>query len=112
MKSLIISLTSAVRIFIIVFFWLAIAFTPWNSVLADTVKSNVADATTQAAQEVVKDTGVKEQFGKTKNGEKFLDRAKQKASNKLNQLGNKARSQQESSASEKLFLDNLKGKDK
>jgi hypothetical protein len=98
-----------IRLVAIAFFYVAIAFLP-HSVLADTVKSNTADSTKQAAQEVIKDTGVKEQFGKSANGDQLLDNAQNKAKDKLNNLADKAKSKEDLPDSEKLFLKNLQGK--
>jgi hypothetical protein len=91
------------------FFYLAIAFLP-HPALADTVKSNTADSTKQAAREVVKDTGAKEQFGKSANGDKLLDNAQDKANDKLTNLADRAKSKEDLPASKKLFLKNLQGK--
>ena len=81
---------------------LAIAFTS-PSALAE---SNTQTAE-KAAQEVVKETGVKEQFGKSDNGEQLLDNAKAKANKKLNDLADKANSSEDLPDSKKLFLKNL-----
>lgn len=91
----------------IAFFYLAIAFPPTS--LADTVKTNTADSTKQAAQEVIKDTGVKDQFGKSANGEELLDNAQDKANEKLNNLADQEKSGEDLPNSEKLFLKNLQG---
>lgn len=80
----------------------AIALTPLNWALADT--NNTAK---QAATEVTKETGVKEQFGKSENGEQLLDQAKAEASKKLDNLGEKANSIEDLPDSKKLFLKNL-----
>ena len=82
---------------------------PFNSALADTVKSNARDTLRQAAKEVVKDTGAKEIFGKSEKGEQLIDNAKQKANKKLKNLVKKADSETEIPDSEKLFLENLSG---
>ena len=87
--------------------FLAIAFTPFDSALAGTIKSNAVDTTKQAAQEVVKDTGVKKQFGKSENGEQLLDKAQTKANQKLNDLAEEADSKTDLPDSKKLFLKNL-----
>lgn len=102
-------MNNLIKIVAIAFFYLAIAFFP-HTALADTVKSNNADSTKQAAKEVVKDTGVKEQFGKSANGEQLLDNAQGKANEKLNNLSDKAKSGEDLPDSEKLFLKNLQGK--
>gem|GEM_PF-2523773 len=81
-----------------------------NSALADTFKSNPTDTVKQAAQEVVKDTGAKEQFGKSKNGNELLDQAQNKANENLNNLAQEANSNQKIPASKKMFLDNLTSK--
>ncbi len=78
-----------------------------NFALADTVKSNTRDTLQQAAKEVVKDTGVKEQFGKTKKGDRLLDQAQEKANQKLNNLADKSDRETELPKSQKLFLKNL-----
>lgn len=97
-----------IRLMAIAFFYLAIAFLP-PTALADTVKTNTADSTKQAAQEVIKDTGVKDRFGKSANGEQLLDNAQDKANEKLNNLADQAKSGEDLPDSEKLFLKNLKG---
>ena len=97
-------LTSIIAITLLV---IAIAFTPLNSALVSTVKSNTIDTARQAATEVIKDTGTKEQFGKNENGELLIDRAKARASQKLDNLADKADSDQKLPNSKKLFLNNL-----
>ena len=84
-----------------------IALCSVNPALADTVKSNSSETLRQAAQEIVKDTGVKEQFGQSENGDRLLDRAQEKASHKLENLAQEADSEPELPASKKLFLKNL-----
>lgn len=101
-------MNNLIRLMAIAFFYLAIAFLP-STALADTVKSNTSDSTKQAAKEVVKDTGVKDQFGKSANGEQLLDNAQNKANEKLNNLADKAKSGEDLPDSEKLFLKNLQG---
>lgn len=81
---------------------LAIAFAA-PSALAEG-NSQTAD---RAAQEVVKETGVKEQFGQSVEGEQLLDDAKVKANKKLNDLAEKAESPKDLPDSKKLFLKNL-----
>lgn len=93
----------------IAFLSCAIALTNCNLALADAVKSNTVDNTKQAAQEVVKDTGVKQQFGQTEKGDRLLDDAKAKANKKLDNLADKANSEEDLPDSEKLFLKNLQG---
>ncbi|MGL6342547.1 MAG: hypothetical protein ACRC80_25815 [Waterburya sp.] len=88
----------------------AIAFTPINSAIAGTVKSNSADTTKQAAKEVVKDTGVKQQFGQTEKGEELINKAQEHASQKLDDLANKAESQEDLPNSQQRFLKNLSDK--
>ena len=51
----------------------AIFFYAVNSAVADTVKPNNSDILDRVAQEIVKDTGVKEQFGQSENGDRLLD---------------------------------------
>ncbi len=94
-----------IRLMAIAFFYVAIAFTS-DFASADTAKTN-SDSAQQAAQEVVKEQGSKEQFGKSENGEQLLDDAKGKASQKLSDLADKANSKEELPDSEKLFLKNL-----
>lgn len=91
----------------IALFYVAIAFTSFNPALADTVKSNTADTARQAAKEVVKDTGVKQQFGQSENGDRLIDKAQQKASKKLDELADETRQNGDLPDSKKLFLDNL-----
>ncbi len=87
----------------IAWMFMAIAFTPLNLALADTNHTSLK----QAAQEVTKDTGTKEQFGKSENGEQLLDDAQAKANKNLNDLADKANSDEELPDSQKLFLKNL-----
>ncbi|VEP12460.1 conserved exported hypothetical protein [Hyella patelloides LEGE 07179] len=94
----------------IAFVFCTILFTPLDSVFAATVKSNNVDTTKKAAQEVVKDTGAKKQFGKNDNGNQLIDSAKVKASQKLNNLAEKADSSENVTPTEKRFLDNLQDK--
>lgn len=86
---------------------MAIALCSINPALADAVKSNSSETFRQAAQEIVKDTGVKEQFGQSENGDRLLNRAQEKASHKLENLAQEADSEPELPASKKLFLKNL-----
>lgn len=95
------------KLIAIAFFWCAIVFTPLNSALADTVKSNTASTARQAAKEAVKETGAKEQFGESENGDRLIDDAGQKANENLNRLADEANSDTELPDSKKLFLDNL-----
>lgn len=89
-------------------FWImAIALFPANPTLANTVQSQTQDTARQAAEAVVQDTGVKEQFGKSKNGERLLDGAQKEANKNLKKIADKVDSQEELSNSEQLFLDNL-----
>jgi hypothetical protein len=90
----------------IAFIFGAIALIPLNSVQAVTVKANPSDT----AKEAAKDMGVKQQFGKSKNGDRLLDDAREEASKKLNNLAEKADSPQELPDNEKLFLKNLSDK--
>lgn len=92
--------------FLVALFASAIALGSCYAVLADTVKSNHADTLRQAAKEVVKDTGVKEQFGKSENGNELLDNAQTKASQKLNKMAEKAKNN-DLADDKKLFIDNL-----
>lgn len=108
--NLITSLMSIGRnLLLISFFMSAIALS--NSfALADTTQSNDIDTVKQAATEVVKDTGAKEQFGKSKNGNELLDKAQNKANKKLNDIADEAAGDNELPTSKKLFLDNLTNK--
>ncbi len=94
----------------IAFLGVAIAFTSYNSAIAATVKADRSDTLKQAAQEVVKDTGTKEKFGKSENGDRLLDRAKTKASQKLNDLAEKADSGEDLPATKEQFIDKVGGK--
>ena len=80
-----------------------IAFTPLNLALADTKDASAK----KAAQEVTKDTGAKQQFGKSEKGDRLLDDAQAKANKNLNDLADKANSDQDLPDSQKLFLKNL-----
>ncbi len=86
--------------------FMAIAFTPLNLALADTKDASNASAK-KAAQEVTKDTGAKQQFGKSENGDRLLDDAQAKANKNLNDLADKANSEEDLPDSQKLFLKNL-----
>lgn len=106
-----ISFVAIRRIFLVAFFCFAIASaSASDSAKADAIKSNDIDNAKQAAQEVIKDTGVKEQFGKSENGNQLLDQAQSKASNKLNELADEADSNARLPDSKQLFLKNLQGK--
>lgn len=94
----------------IAFLSLSIAFSSFNPATAGTVKSNSTDTVKQAAQEVVKDTGAKEHFGKSENGDRLLDNAKPKANQKLNDLAEKADSNQDLPDSQKNFINKVHGK--
>ena len=94
---------------LVVFLVSAIAFSN-SSALADTAQSNNINTTKQAAKEVVKDTGAKEQFGKSANGNQLLDKAQNKANKKLNDLADEAATGDELPSSKQLFLDNLTNK--
>ncbi len=83
-----------------------IAFTPLTAEAA-TVKSDAGNKARQAAQEAVKDTGAKEIFGKTENGDELIDKAQAEASKKLTKLSQKADSNEELPDTEKRFLDNI-----
>ena len=94
----------------IAFLSFTIAFTSLNSAMAATVKSNPVDTVKEAAREVTKDTGAKRQFGKSENGERLLDNAGERASQKLDNLAKKANSSQELPDSEQHFMDKVHGK--
>ena len=98
------------KIIAIAFLFWSIALNNYSSVLADSIDANTSDTVKQAAQEVVKDTGAKEQFGKTENGDRLIDNAQQKASKKLDNLADEANSDSELPDSKKMFLDNLTNK--
>ncbi len=83
--------------------FMAIAFTPLNLALADNNDASVK----KAAQEVTKDTGAKKQFGESENGDQLLDDAQAKANKNLNDLADKANSDEDLPDSQKLFLKNL-----
>lgn len=90
-----------IRLIAIALLFTVIVFTPFNSALAD---DNTAK---QAANQVTKETGAKEQFGQSPNGEQLLDNAKVKANKKLNEIGDEADAQEDLPDSKKLFLKNL-----
>ena len=98
------------KLVVIAFLFVAIAFNSYNSAIAATVKSDRSDTLKQAAREVVKDTGAKEKFGKSENGDRLLDKAKTKASQKLNDLAEKADSGEDLPASKKQFIEKVGGK--
>lgn len=105
------NLIATVRTFCLVtLFASAIALSNCHSVLADAVDSNNADMLDRAAKEVVKDTGVKEQFGQSQNGNELLDKAKNKANQKLNKMAQDVAADSEIPESKKLFLDNMNTK--
>jgi hypothetical protein len=114
MKSKIISLIAIAKPTrrVIAFFLISmIIFTPFDSAIAATVQSNSADTAKQAGERVVKEKGVKQRFGKTEKGADLIDRARDKANQKLNDLAvEEADPNQDLPESKKLFLDNLKGK--
>jgi hypothetical protein len=108
------NLTKLIAIALLLF---AIAFTPLNCAMptasfaiAGTVKSNPTDTTKQAAKEVVKDTGVKQQFGQTEKGEELINKAQEHASQKLDEMAKKAESQEDLPNSQQRFLNNLSDK--
>lgn len=104
------AISLAGRLCLIAFLSLALAFTPLNLAIAATVKSDRVDTVKQAAQEVVKDTGAKEQFGKSENGDRLIDKAKTKASSKLNNLAEKADSGTDMPDSQDQFIDKVDSK--
>ena len=87
---------------------IAIAFAP-SLALADTPDSTQINSARQAAKEAVQETGAKEQFGKTPQGDRLLDDAQEKANEKLNDLADEASSDKDLPDSKKLFLKNLNG---
>lgn len=89
---------------------IAIALSSFDFALADQIESNSRETLEQAATEVVKDTGVEEQFGQSENGEQLLDQAQIKASHKLKEMAREADSKTELPSSKKLFIDNLSKK--
>lgn len=91
----------------IAYLLIAIVFTP-NLALADTPSSQVNSAR-KAAEEALQETGVKEQFGKSAQGDRLLDAAKEKANQNLNDLADEANSNKDLPDSKKLFLKNLNG---
>ena len=105
-----INLIAMIRTFLAVaFLTIAIAFNNYDAAFAGTVQSNTVDSAQQAANEVIKDTGAKEQFGKSKNGNKLIDKAQNEANQKLNKIADEARNG-DMSESKKLFLDNMTNK--
>lgn len=78
---------------------------------ADTIISQSIDKTKQAAEEVLKDTGAKQIFGKNEKGNKLIDNAKARASQKLDKLADNAESSKNLPDSKKSFLRNLTSQD-
>ena len=97
------------NLFLTLLLSMALSFFSFNPALAATVQSDSVDTARQAADEVVKSTGVKEQFGQSENGDRLLDGAQQEANKKLKKLADKADSENLPD-SKKLFLDNLTNK--
>lgn len=86
----------------------AIAFTG-SPAIADSVDASTINSLRQAAQKVIEDDSAKEQFGQSENGDRLLDQAKIKASQKLSKLAKEAEQRSENLPnSKKLFLNNLK----
>ena len=84
----------------------AIALIPTPTIAA-TVKSEPADTAREASEAVVKETGAKEQFGKTPSGDRLIDQAKNKANKKLKDLAEQADSGEDLPSSQENFLNNL-----
>jgi 5-bromo-4-chloroindolyl phosphate hydrolysis protein len=102
MKSKIIQLL-AIAFSVILFFF------PLNGVIAATQsKSNAAS---KAADKVIEEKQVKNQFGVSKKGEQMIDRARDEASQNLDELSDKAKSNEELPKTKKLFLKNLQGEE-
>lgn len=72
-----------------------------------TLASTDGGTAKQAAQEVLKDTGAKQVYGKGESGDVLIDKAKNKASKKLDDLGESADKSDDLPQSKKLFLKNL-----
>lgn len=101
-------MNSLIRLIAIAYFFWAVAFLP-QIAIADNTTTDIksSQSAQKAAQEVLKETGVKEQFGQSENGEQLLDQAKAKASSKLNDLAEKANKPEELQKSKQLFLKNI-----
>ena len=84
-------------------FLIGIALASPNLTLANTDSGTAK----QAAREVLKDTGAKQIYGKSENGDLLIDKAKNKASKKLNNLADSADKSEDLPQSKKLFLRNL-----
>jgi hypothetical protein len=101
MKSKIIQLL-AIAFSIILF------FLPISKVIAATQSKSAAAS--KAADRVVEEKQVKNQFGVSKNGEQMIDRARDEASQNLDELSDEAKSNEEELPKTKqLFLKNLQG---
>lgn len=88
-----------------------IVLTPFDSVMAATVKPRAADTAKQAGERVVKEKGVKQRFGKTENGSHLIDQSRDKANQNLNDLAaEESDPKRDLPDSKKMFLDNLQGK--
>jgi hypothetical protein len=85
-------------------------FSPINQVIAATQSKSTAAS--KAADKVVEEKQVKNQFGVSKNGEQMIDRARDEASQNLDELSAKAKSNEEElPKTKKLFLKNLQGEE-
>lgn len=98
------------KLFALALLLVALFITPINFAVAGTVKSDPAETAKQAAKEVVKDTGVLDQFGQSEKGKEFIEKAQEKASENLDKLAKKAESQPELPNSQELFLKNISDK--
>lgn len=88
-------------------FSLFVFFSPISAVNAATQSKSTAAS--KAATKVVEEKQVKNQFGVSQNGEELLDDARDKASQKLDELSDKAKSNQKLPETEEIFLKNLQG---
>lgn len=90
-------------------FSLVVFLSSISGVTAATTQSQ-STAASKAADKVVEEKQVKNQFGVSENGEQMIDSARDKASQKLDKLSEQAKSDEELPQTEELFLKNLQGK--
>lgn len=85
---------------------------PTSFAWASTVNSSETVQKTKEAADKVKqdDRGVKQQFGQGENGKLMIDKARDKAQEKLNDIADKAESNQDLPPNEQLLLENIEGK--
>lgn len=93
--------------FIAIAFSFLLFFSPVSS--ANAVTQSKSTAASKAADKVVEEKQVKNQFGVSKNGEDLIDQARDEASQNLDELADKAKHNEELPESKEIFLKNLQG---